>query len=68
MLANQHLSGHRHMDIKELYKLNARLESRLDMIETEIAELNDLLLQCGFPSGITELRKALFSILKEDME
>ena len=56
------------MKVKELYADKARLESRLDMIESEITGLNALLRQCGFPKGIAELRSALLSILTEETD
>lgn len=36
----------------------AGLESRVDMLETEIAYLNNLLIQCGFPEGTLTLKAA----------
>ena len=34
----------------------AMLESRIDYLETEFSYLNEILIQCGFPEGITTLK------------
>ncbi len=44
----------------------AQLESRLDYLETEISQLNDLLLQCGFEEGLATLKDAALEILREE--
>ena len=54
------------VEVKELYADKARLESRLDMLETLFNELNDLLRRCGFPEGVADLRKALVNILTDE--
>ncbi len=44
----------------------ARLESRLDYLETELTQINDLLLECGFEEGLLTLKEAALEILKEE--
>jgi hypothetical protein len=44
----------------------ARLESRIDMLETEITYLNRLLVDCGFPEGITTLKETALELLQEN--
>ena len=50
------------MDNKEL----ARLESKIDLYETEIGNLNQLLIQCGFPEGIKTLKETALELLSEN--
>ncbi len=56
------------MKKQELLQLKARMESRMDYLETEICELHALLQKCGFPEGIPSLKAALESILNEEPE
>jgi len=49
------------MDNREL----ARLQSRLDFYETEIENLNQVLLDCGFSEGIKTLKETAFEMLSE---
>ncbi|MFA6118770.1 MAG: hypothetical protein WCT85_01830 [Parachlamydiales bacterium] len=44
------------MDIKKLLNKIAKLESKLDQAETEIDQLNKLLIECGFQRGIETLK------------
>lgn len=46
----------------------ARMQSKLDYLETELAHLNDLLVQCGFPKGIETLKEAASELIAEDAE
>ncbi|MEL7432142.1 MAG: hypothetical protein AAGI90_06440 [Chlamydiota bacterium] len=43
----------------------ARLESLLDHYETELKELQTLLIQCGFTNGIATLKESARSLLRE---
>lgn len=49
----------------ELLRRIAWLESRLDQVETELSSLNHLLLECGFPEGVTTLKTTLNELLEE---
>ncbi len=42
----------------------AFLESKLDVLETEIDDLNSLLKKCGFRKGTSSLRLAVQELLK----
>lgn len=48
----------------DLKKLTAYLESKVDMLETEIGYLDDMLRRCGFPEGIQSLKLAVAEVLK----
>lgn len=43
----------------------ARLESRIDFLETELTQLHELLIECGFPQGLITLKQAAKEILRE---
>lgn len=43
----------------------ASLESQVDMLESELIDLNDLLIRCGFSEGITTLKETVQEILSE---
>ncbi len=43
----------------------AVLESRIDHLETELSYLNDILIRCGFPEGITTLKMTAEELIKE---
>lgn len=52
-----------------LHQLKARvasLESKIDMLESELMYLNDMLVRCGFPEGITTLKETVQELLAED--
>jgi len=54
-----------------LHQLKARvasLESRIDMLESELMYLNDMLVRCGFPEGISTLKDTVQELLAEDAE
>ena len=44
----------------------AALESKIDMLETELSYLNQILIQCGFCEGITTLKMTVEELLLED--
>lgn len=50
---------------EELQRRVAWLESRLDQTESELAHLNELLLDCGFPEGIHTLKITIEELLEE---
>ena len=43
----------------------AFLESQVDHLQTELFNLNELLVACGFPGGISTLKVAVQEILKD---
>lgn len=45
----------------------ASLESKVDLLEAELAYLNKLLLRFGFPEGIDSLKLAIEELLDDDM-
>ncbi len=53
------------MDNKDLHKKVAMLETKLDMVESELSQLNHLLIQCGFTEGTESLKSTLQEILDE---
>ncbi|MBM3201346.1 MAG: hypothetical protein FJZ56_02935 [Chlamydiae bacterium] len=46
----------------------AALESQLDMMETELSYLNEILVECGFPQGINTLRKTVEDLIQEQRD
>ncbi len=42
----------------------AYLESKVDMLETELGYLDEMLRRCGFPEGIRSLKLAVAEVLK----
>ena len=48
---------------KKLQKSCARLESQVDLLETEIQVMDQLLFDVGFPEGIRSLKKAAKELL-----
>jgi hypothetical protein len=52
-----------------LHQLKARvasLESKIDMLESELMYLNDMLMRCGFPEGVATLKETVQELLAED--
>jgi hypothetical protein len=43
----------------------ACLESKVDMLESELSYLNEILQQCGFPEGIATLKAAAEDLIAE---
>ncbi len=43
----------------------AGLESQMDLLETEISQLNDLLCKSGFSNGVTTLKNTIEEFLRE---
>lgn len=48
----------------DLKKLTAYLESKVDMLETELSYLDVMLRRCGFPEGIQSLKLAVTEVLR----
>lgn len=52
-----------------LLQLKARvasLESKIDMLESELTYLNDMLMKCGFSDGIKTLKETVLELLAEE--
>lgn len=43
----------------------AALESKVDLLESEITHLDDILRKCGFPKGISTLKATVEELLAE---
>lgn len=54
------------MDNKKLLNKIAKLESKLDLLETELDYLNNILKDCGFPNGISTLKQTALEIISEN--
>jgi hypothetical protein len=50
----------------ELFSRIAGLESKVDLLESELFYLNDILVRCGFPEGIETLKATVEEILLEE--
>jgi hypothetical protein len=48
---------------KELMSMVAKLESKVDLLESEILHLNDLLIKFGFQGGVENLKRSINEIL-----
>lgn len=44
----------------------ASLETQVDMLETELMDLNDMLIRVGFPNGVQTLKGTVIELLAED--
>ncbi len=53
------------MDTQELRRKVAWLESKVDMLETELVKLNTMLVDCGFPEGVETLKATISDLLAE---
>jgi len=53
-------------NIHQLKARVASLESKIDMLESELTYLNDMLIRCGFPEGIKTLKDTVKELLAED--
>jgi hypothetical protein len=49
----------------ELNSKIAGLESHIDVLESELSYIDQLLLKCGFPEGIKTLKKTVEELLSE---
>lgn len=52
----------------ELLSKIASLESHVDMLESELIYLNEILMRCGFPKGIATLKDTVEELLAEEAE
>jgi hypothetical protein len=52
------------MTTNQLQKMTAFLESKVDLLETELSHLDEMLRKCGFPEGIASLKLAVAEVLK----
>jgi hypothetical protein len=52
--------------VHQLKAWAASLESKVDMLESELMYLNDMLVRCGFPEGIITLKATVQELLAED--
>lgn len=46
----------------------AALESKVDMLESELEYLNAMLVRCGFPEGIVTLKMTVEELLAEEAD
>lgn len=53
------------MEQRELINKCARLETQVDMLQTELTDLQYILIQVGFPEGITTLKETAKELLEE---
>jgi len=44
----------------------ASLESQIDMLESELSYLGEMLIRCGFPEGIKTLKETVQELLSEE--
>lgn len=51
-------------NIEYLNSKIAFLETHLDLLETEVSNLHDHLLLCGFTEGLTTLKQAVDDLIK----
>jgi len=49
----------------ELNSKVAGLESQVDLLESELGYIDQLLLKCGFPEGIKTLKRTVEELLSE---
>jgi len=59
------LRGENMSDEEHLKMMIASLESKVDLLEAELAYLNQLLLRFGFPEGIDSLKLAIEELLDD---
>lgn len=52
-------------DYKKIRSKVAAMESKIDLLESEIAHLDEMLRECGFPQGITTLKRTVEEIILE---
>ncbi len=54
------------MNQQEVRAKLAGMESKCDVLETELEYLNRLLMRCGFTDGLISFKLTVESLLKED--
>lgn len=52
----------------ELLGKIAGLETKIDMLESELSYMNEILSRCGFPEGIKTLKETVEELLAEEAE
>ncbi|MES2344995.1 MAG: hypothetical protein V4494_03545 [Chlamydiota bacterium] len=52
----------------ELLRKIASLETKIDMLESELSYMNEILSRCGFPEGIKTLKETVEELLAEEAE
>ena len=57
-----------HCNHNELHATIASLESKVDMLESELSYLGEILVRCGFPEGIATLKATVEELLQEEAE
>jgi len=50
---------------KQLKARIAGMESQIDLLESELIDLNSMLVRCGFPEGIKTLKETVNELLEE---
>ena len=55
-----------HTSTQQLHNRVAGLESQVDLMESELIHLNELLVASGFPEGIKTLKEIMNEFLAED--
>lgn len=53
-------------NIKQLKAKVAGLESQVDLLESELVHLNEMLVQCGFAEGIQTLKESMVEMLESE--
>ena len=56
------------MDTQTIRTKLAGLESKCDVLETELEYLNRLLMRCGFSDGLSSFKATVEALLKEETE
>ncbi len=56
-----------HSKEQELLACIARMESRVDLLETELSYIHEMLIRCGFPEGITSLKDTMQELIEEGL-
>lgn len=51
----------------ELNTKIAGLESHIDLLETELTYIDQMLLKCGFPEGIKTLKRTVEDLLSDSL-
>jgi hypothetical protein len=54
-------------EVRVLRAKIAHLQSEVDILETELTSLNDMLVRSGFPEGVASLRETVEELLAEDL-
>jgi hypothetical protein len=55
-------------EVKVLKSKIAALESKIDLLETEFAYLNKILVDCGFAGGIETLKQTVEEVISEKLD